>query len=250
MASITITDVARRARVSMKTVSRVMNGEPYVREELRQRVRQAAQDLRYRPKVSARSLAGARAYVVGYLLTGLSPYVVQAQSGILKACHGAGYRLMVEAVDPAAPDLPAEIERIVGDLGVDGMILVPPLCDNAAILDALDRQGAAYVRLAPAEGSWPLAGGGRGRPGRGPDHDAPSCGARPSPHRLHPGAGGAQRLGPAASGLPRGPGRGGAGGGSRSFWSPATSPSRPAATPPDGCWLCPSRRPRSSPPTT
>ena len=151
MASITITDVARRARVSMKTVSRVMNGEPYVREELRQRVQQAAKDLRYRPKVSARSLAGARAYVVGYLLTGLSPYVVQAQSGVLKACHRAGYHLMVEAIDLESPDLPAEMERIAGDLGVDGLILVPPLCDNTVIMDALDRQGVSYVRLAPAK---------------------------------------------------------------------------------------------------
>lgn len=151
MASITITDVARRARVSMKTVSRVMNGEPYVREEVRQRVQQAAKDLRYRPKVSARSLAGARAYAVGYLLTGFSPYVVRAQSGVLKACHRAGYHLMVEAIDPEAPDLPAEMERITSTLGIDGMILVPPLCDNAAIMDALDRQGVPYARLAPAQ---------------------------------------------------------------------------------------------------
>jgi LacI family transcriptional regulator len=156
LASVTITDVARRAGVSMKTVSRVLNAEPHVRAELRERVLAAASELRYRPRLSARSLAGARAYVVGFLLAAdylrarPFPYLVQAQLGALSACRAAGYHLLVEAVDLAAEDFGAEIEALANGLAVDGLILMPPLCDDARLLDALDREGIACVRIAPA----------------------------------------------------------------------------------------------------
>ena len=155
-ASVTITDVARRAGVSMKTVSRVLNAEPHVREELKQRVLSAAKDLHYRPKVSARSLAGAKSYVVGCLLSAdyLSarpfPYLVQAQLGALTACRAAGYHLLVEAVDMRSTDVAGEIEALASALSVDGLILMPPLCDEPRLLDALEREDVAYVRIAPA----------------------------------------------------------------------------------------------------
>ena len=156
MASVTITDVAKRAGVSMKTVSRVLNAEPHVRDELKARVLAAAQDLHYRPKVSARSLAGARSYVIGCLLptrflqTRAFPYLVQAQLGALSACRVAGYHLLVDTVDQSAKDVGAEIEALANALAVDGLILLPPLCDDHKVLDALDREGIAYVRIAPA----------------------------------------------------------------------------------------------------
>ena len=56
-----IEDVAQKAGVSMKTVSRVFNNEPNVRERMRLRVEAAAKALNYRPNPSARSLAGNRA---------------------------------------------------------------------------------------------------------------------------------------------------------------------------------------------
>ncbi|HEX7605521.1 MAG TPA: LacI family DNA-binding transcriptional regulator, partial [Usitatibacter sp.] len=55
----TITHVAEAAGVSIKTVSRVINQEPGVNPETRERVLGAVAKLRYRPKLSARSLAGA-----------------------------------------------------------------------------------------------------------------------------------------------------------------------------------------------
>ena len=150
MASVTIIHVAQRAAVSVKTVSRVLNGEPYVREELRQRVLEAAKALRFRPRPSARSLAGSRSYVIAYLMTDPSvPYTGQAQLGALTACRRAGYHLLVESVDPSADDLAAELESLFTTLAVDGMLLTPPHGDNPAILDALDAAGIGYVRIAP-----------------------------------------------------------------------------------------------------
>ncbi len=150
MASVTITDVARRAGVSMKTVSRVMNAEPHVREEVREKVLRIARELRYRPKISARSLAGARSYQVGFVLSYASPYVLHAQLGALRACHQRGFHLVVEQIEAASPDLAAEMEALTNGLAVDGMILLPTVCDNQVVLEALDRAGIPYVRVAPA----------------------------------------------------------------------------------------------------
>lgn len=150
MASVTITQVAEAAGVSMKTVSRVLNGEPHVREEVRGRVLEAAKTLRYRPQMSARSLAGSRSFVVGYLLTDPSiPYHGHAQLGALQACRRAGYHLMVEGLDLASPQLDADLDGLFGAVPVDGVLLMPPLCDNAAVLEALDRAGTPYVRVSP-----------------------------------------------------------------------------------------------------
>jgi len=56
----TIDDVAKAAGVAIKTVSRVLNDEPNVREETRARVLAAVEALHYFPSLSARSLAGRR----------------------------------------------------------------------------------------------------------------------------------------------------------------------------------------------
>ena len=172
MASVTITDVAKRAGVSMKTVSRVLNAEPHVSEELRERVLAAAKDMRYRPKVSARSLAGARSYLVGFLLTTQHleqeavTYLVQAEIGALRACRAAGYHLLAEAVDMLSDDLRAEVEGLAHGLAVDGLILLPPLCDHPILLSELDAAGIGYVRIAPATD-----------PGRSPHVEADDVGA-------------------------------------------------------------------------
>jgi LacI family transcriptional regulator len=150
MASVTITDVARRAGVSMKTVSRVMNAEPHVREEVRDKVLRIARELRYRPKTAARSLAGSRSYQVGFVLNFISPYAIHAQLGALRACHERGFHLVVEPLDLSSDDLPADMQALVDGLAIDGLILLPPVCDSPVVLDALDAASIPYVRIAPA----------------------------------------------------------------------------------------------------
>src|ERR1700745_3177162 len=67
----TIDDVARTAGTSTKTVSRVLNNEPNVRERMRQRVLAAVAALKYRPLASARSLATNRSFMIGLLYDNL-----------------------------------------------------------------------------------------------------------------------------------------------------------------------------------
>ncbi len=148
MATVTIHDVADRAGVSIKTVSRVLNKEPNVKPETRDRVLAAAEALRYRPNVSARSLAGSRSYLIGLFFDNPSPaYVSDVQRGAVTRCRDAGYHLVVEPVERS--DEADIVRATVATLRPDGVILTPPVCDRARVLDALDESGTRYVRIAP-----------------------------------------------------------------------------------------------------
>ena len=150
-ASATITDVAARAGVSIKTVSRVMNAEPGVRPDLRAHVLAVMAELKYRPKLSARSLAGARSFLIGLLYYDPSAaFVAGVQQGATLRCREAGYHLVVESLNDDAPDIGHQLDRMVSALRPDGMILTPPLCDNAVVLKALRDSHTPCVRLSPA----------------------------------------------------------------------------------------------------
>jgi LacI family transcriptional regulator len=146
----TIVDVANRAGVSIKTVSRVLNNEANVHSETRQAVLEAAGALKYRPKLSARSLAGARSFLVGLLYYAPSAAFVSAiQQGATARCREAGVHLVVESLDTAPGRLEQQVEHMVSTLRVDGMIVTPPLCDNGKVLRVLRRNETRCVLISP-----------------------------------------------------------------------------------------------------
>ena len=144
-------DVAALAGVSMKSVSRVLNQERYVRAELRDKVLQAVEKLDYTPNHAARALAGSRAYLIGLYYDNPSlGYVRGIQFGALMACREHGYHLLIEQVDAAEPDIGRSVAKLLSLVKLDGLILSPPICDQAEVLDVLDKRGVPYVRIAPA----------------------------------------------------------------------------------------------------
>jgi LacI family transcriptional regulator len=146
----TIIDVAREAGVSIKTVSRVMNHEPTVHADTRARVQQAVAALNYRPQLSARSLAGAKSFLIGLLYYDPSAaFVAGVQQGATLACREAGRHLVVESLQETGVDPHAQIESMLAALRPDGMILTPPLCDNPAILETLRANRTACVLISP-----------------------------------------------------------------------------------------------------
>lgn len=146
----TITDVAREAGVSIKTVSRVLNREAGVHEQTREQVLAVVERLKYRPKLSARSLAGARSFLIGLLYYDPSAaFIGAAQKGAVVRCREAGYHLVVESIEDGAPDIGAQVDRMVSALRPDGMILTPPLCDNPRVLKALAEHGTPTVLISP-----------------------------------------------------------------------------------------------------
>ena len=148
----TIVDVARMAGVSIKTVSRVVNVEAGVHEETRVRVQEAVQRLNYRPKLSARSLAGARSFLIGlFYYDPQASYAGNVQRGATRACRAAGYHLLVESLDREAQDINDQVQRSLVALRPDGVILTPPLCDNEDVLATLAASNTPVVRLSPRD---------------------------------------------------------------------------------------------------
>lgn len=136
--------------MSIKTVSRVLNKEPNVKLETRDRVLAAAEALRYRPSVSARSLAGSRSYLIALFFDNPSPaYVSDVQRGAVDRCREAGYHLVVEPIASAASDAAELVRATMATLRPDGAILSPPVSDRSRVLDALSEMNAPYVRIAP-----------------------------------------------------------------------------------------------------
>jgi LacI family transcriptional regulator len=143
-------DVAREAGVSIKTVSRVLNQEPRVHASTREQVLRVVEALRYRPKQSARSLAGGRSFLIGLLYYDPSAaYVGGVQQGATLRCRELGYHLVVESLHGEAPDLEQQVDRMVMALRPDGMILTPPLCDNPQVLKALRDTHTPFVQISP-----------------------------------------------------------------------------------------------------
>jgi LacI family transcriptional regulator len=146
----TIKDVSKAARVSTKTVSRVLNNEPYVSAETRERVERAIADLRFSPSSAARVLAGKRSHQVALLYDNHSPhYIHQIQIGVWARCMEEGVRLLAQPTDVASPALSRDVCELIDQTRVDGVILSSPVTDSMAVLDQLEARGVPYVRISP-----------------------------------------------------------------------------------------------------
>ena len=154
----TIDDVAARAGLSIKTVSRVLNGEPNVRPQTRERVLAAARELDYHPNVSARRLAAKRSFVIGLLYDDHDPasdYVIGLQDGALNVCRGEGYHLLIQPCRTETPDLVDEVVGLFRRCTVDGLILTQPLSDFDPLVRALLDSEVAFVRVSQRECDGP-----------------------------------------------------------------------------------------------
>ena len=92
----TIRDVAAKAGVSVATVSRVMNNRGYLSEEIREKVRQAMEDLNYRPSEVARSLSNKCTNIIGVLFPALNnAYYAEIASELSRCLTEKGYKMML-----------------------------------------------------------------------------------------------------------------------------------------------------------
>lgn len=94
---VTISDVAKKAKVSKSTVSRIMNGNyEQNTEETVTRVLKVIEELDYRPNALARSLKLTKTNVIGIILSNLqNPFWASVLEGAEETCHSHGYNLMI-----------------------------------------------------------------------------------------------------------------------------------------------------------
>jgi len=100
----TINDIARLAEVSKKTVSRVINDSPFVKEETRLKINAIIRELGFEPDPQARGLAFRRSFLIGMIYDNpTAQYVVNMQQGILDAMRNTSFGLLVQPCDRASP---------------------------------------------------------------------------------------------------------------------------------------------------
>ncbi len=150
VAKVRIEDVAAAAGVSMKTVSRVLNCEPNVREQTRAAVMRAVEKLRYIPNLWARSLAGNRSYLIALVYNNPSAnYIMEVMGGVLEACASRQYNMVLCPSDSDGPRLVADIDALMARSRPDGLILTPPITDSRKLLAHLERMGVPFSSVSP-----------------------------------------------------------------------------------------------------
>jgi DNA-binding LacI/PurR family transcriptional regulator len=93
-----LADVAKKAGVSVTTVSRVLNRAEYVKSSTRSKVLRVMKNLRYYPNVHARSLAGGSSRTIGVILSNLdNPFFLDIFRTIESLARIRGYKVVVEA---------------------------------------------------------------------------------------------------------------------------------------------------------
>ncbi|HEY3509971.1 MULTISPECIES: LacI family DNA-binding transcriptional regulator [Kribbella] len=123
--AVTMRDVARAAGVSPKTVSNVMNGYPYIREETRTKVLEAIDALDYRMNISARNLKSGRTGVIALAVPELSnPYFAELADATIEAAGRHGLTVMIETTGADRERELSALARPRGHL-VDGLLYSP-----------------------------------------------------------------------------------------------------------------------------
>lgn len=162
----TILDVARRAGVSVSTVSHVLNDTRYVSEELRQRVLSAVDELGYQPNALARSLRMKRSHTIGMILPdNTNPYFAEIARSIEDASHRQGYSAILCNTD-GDPAKELTYIQVLLEKQVDGIILVSvggtgaqnALLQNSTAVVMVDRADPLLycdsVQVDNVQGGW------------------------------------------------------------------------------------------------
>jgi DNA-binding LacI/PurR family transcriptional regulator len=141
----TISDVAKKANVSISTVSRVLNNTVPVDEETAQRVRQVVSILNYTPHSAARTLASHKTSTIGLLLLDIGgEFYTPMLRGIEAVSSQAGFDLLIHSTSTAMSG--TSTRRSLGEHNTDGLLVFTEALDNAE-LNRLNEIGFPVVLM-------------------------------------------------------------------------------------------------------
>lgn len=147
----TINDVAARAGVSKKTVSRVINGSPGLTLAMQERVQNAIAALGYVPNPQARALAFGRNLAIALLHDNPNAQtVLNFERGVLETIKESDLALMVRPVDRRSPAILDDIEAFLRKQRPLGVIILPPISERDEIAELCRSMGVSFVRVGSA----------------------------------------------------------------------------------------------------
>ena len=146
----TIRDVARRASVSVASVSRALNGVDNVRSETRERIMAAVNELGYVPNAAARSLSLARAHAIGVVLPDLhGEFFSECVRGMDREASRRGYLLLLSNMHDDSEQSAMALRAMRGR--VDGLLVMAPHIAPGSLEKALPQALPAVLINAPGE---------------------------------------------------------------------------------------------------
>ena len=145
---ITISDVAEELGVSKTTVSRAISGKGRIGQETRDKVLQYIETHNYKPNVLARGLAKSKTFNIALVMPGDSyitelPFFQNCMLGVSQAAGSADMDVIISMVTPG--DI-SQLERVVNDRKVDGVILSRTLVHDEP-LEFLKHRNIPYVAI-------------------------------------------------------------------------------------------------------
>ena len=148
----TLKDVAREARVSTATVSRVINGHGNVNDATRTRILGVVERMRYVPDSVARSLSTGLTNTIGVLLPDLyGEYFSEIIRGIDQAARRRGLHLLLSGVHGSAAEAALAISALRGR--VDGLLIMSPYADSEFLADHFADDTPAVLMNSPVRGN-------------------------------------------------------------------------------------------------
>jgi len=107
--------VARHARVSTATVSRVLNNAQLVKSTTRARVLKAVEELKYHPNLHARSLAGGKSRSIGVIVSNIeNPFFLDIYKAVESGAHASGYEVIMANTDYRSEQLVSSVRLMIG----------------------------------------------------------------------------------------------------------------------------------------
>lgn len=144
---VTIREVAQRAGVSVKTVSRVVNDIPYVSASTRVRVEKAIRELGYVPNAPARTLALQKTFTLGLVIPDISSAALSLLvEGVEAICRESGYNLMLCTTGGDRDREEESTRQLVRRQRIDGFILLSDRL-NVDFFFQLYQEGLPYVAV-------------------------------------------------------------------------------------------------------
>jgi LacI family transcriptional regulator len=147
---LTLEDIARLSGVSRSTVSRVINKDPNVKEQTRDRVMNVVQSINFQPNQAARGLAAGRTGVIGLVIpTGVSvlfsdPYFPLVIQGVAAATNASDYSVMLWLAEPEYER--KTIQQILYSGLIDGVIVSSMMIDDP-LLDRLSDGNQPFITI-------------------------------------------------------------------------------------------------------
>lgn len=143
----TVADVAREAGVSVATAGRALGNYGRVRDDLRERVREAASRLGYSPNVVARSMRSGGTRSIGFVGADISnPYFAAAMRGVCDVAREEGYEAILFNVDDRL-DVERNAIKVLLEKQIDGIVVSPTSVTDVGHLLLAQERGVPVVLL-------------------------------------------------------------------------------------------------------